>query len=223
MKKISLSVLAFITGMAIYAQNTDMVTPMAIKTRFGVKAGVNLAKLRPHHFGTSQPETNLKTSFHAGALVNIPMGTGGFAIQPEVLFSGQGSKMDMQTTVGGVTTTSKVEQDLSYIAVPVMLQWKSSGGFYVETGPQIAFLMSAQQEGPGDTETDNKDAFNSTDFSWGGGLGFLSRIGLGVGARYNHSISNALEEDDFTGTGEPPELQHSVIQIGLFWHFGAGK
>src|SRR4051812_42841373 len=158
MKKISSIALVLITSLAASAQTeTSKPTPMAITTRFGIKAGVNLAKLRPSD-DDNQYSTNLKTTFGGGAFVNIPLGTGGVAVQPEVLYSRQGSKITQTTTVGTSTTTNTYEQDLGYITVPVMLQWKSTGGFYVETGPQAGFLIAAQQEGPGtDNETENKD------------------------------------------------------------------
>jgi hypothetical protein len=219
MKKISFIVLALSSSLAMFAQSEN-VTPMATATRFGIKAGVNMAKLRPSSYGTGQPNTNMKSSFHAGALVNIPLGTGGFAVQPEAMYSRQGSKMSVTTTVGSVSTTQDYEQDLGYVNIPVMLQWKSAGGFYVETGPQAGFLIEAQQEGPGNNaETENKENFKPFDFSWGAGLGFLSRIGLGIGARYNHGFRNVLDND----ADANPSLRNSVINIGLSWHFGAAK
>jgi hypothetical protein len=219
MKKISLIALALSTSLAMFAQNEN-VTKMATATRFGLKAGVNLAKLRPSAFGSNEPSTNLKTTFGGGAFVNIPLGTGGFSVQPEALYSRQGSKMTQTTTVGTQTTTSSFEQDLGYINVPVMLQWKSAGGFFVETGPQAGFLIHAQQEGPGnDQETENKDMMKPFDFAWGAGIGYLSRIGLAIGARYNHGFRNVLDND----ADENPSLRNSVVNIGLAWHFGAGK
>ena len=215
MKKISFIALALSTSLAVFAQNEN-VTKMAIAPRFGIKAGANLAKLRPSSYGGNEPSTNMKTTFGGGAFVNIPLGTGGVAVQPEVLYSRQGSKM--KQTVG--TTTSSFEQDLGYINVPVMLQWKSAGGFYVETGPQAGFLIHAQQEGPGNNaETENKDSFKPFDFAWGAGLGYLSRIGLAVGARYNHGFRNVLDND----ADQNPSLRNSVVNAYLAWHFGAGK
>src|SRR5215208_1272257 len=111
MKKISLIVLALSTSLATFAQNSQPTT-MAVQTRFGIKAGVNLAELKTANYPATDPETNLKTSVHAGFLVNIPCGTGGFAVQPELLYSRQGSKMSQKTTIGTVTTTSNFEQDL---------------------------------------------------------------------------------------------------------------
>lgn len=224
MKKISLFVLALTSGLAMFAQ-TSKPTKMAVAPRFGVKAGVNLAEFRANGYPSgTQPTSNMKTSMNGGFFVNVPLGTGGLAVQPEVVYSGQGSKMSVKTTVGTVTTTSTYEQDLSYINVPIMLQWKSAGGFLVETGPQAGFLVRAQQDGPGSSNTDNKDGFDKFDFSWGAGLGYLSRIGLGINARYNLGLSNALDDGGGNNSAnDGPELKNKVVQIGLFWNFGAGK
>ena len=222
MKKICLMALALSAGLALFAQENVNRTPMPNKTYFGIKGGVNLAKLRPSDYTANEPSTNLKTTAHAGLLVRIPVSAnGGFAVQPELLYNRQGSKMKTTTTVGTVTTESTYEQDLSYVSVPVMLQWKSAGGFYVETGPQASFLIVAQQEGPGNNnETDNKDQMEKFDFSWGAGLGYMSRMRLGIGARYNHGFTNVLEETSTTGDAR---LRNSVVQIGLTYLFGANK
>jgi len=219
MKKISLFVLAVGSSLAIFAQNGD-VTKMAVKPRFGIKAGVNLAEFNTKGFPSGyDPTTNMKTSMHGGFFVNIPVGTGGLAVQPELLYSGQGSKMTVKSTVGSSTITSTYEQDLSYINLPVMIQYKTPGGFYVETGPQAGIVVRAQQDGPGSTTTDNKGDFDKFDFAWGGGIGYLSRIGLALGARYNWGLRNIMKDDN----GSDAKLKNSVVNIGLAWHFGAGK
>ena len=173
MKKISLIALALITSTAMFAQmENENRTKMAVKPRFGIKAGANLSKLRPNAYPSSTTvETNLKTSFGGGFLVNIPLGTMGLAFQPEVLFNGQGSKMNVKTSIGGLSTDSKYEQDLRYLSVPLMLQWKSMGGFYAEGGPQLSFLLDARQDGPGTTNIENEKSFENFEVSAGAGLG----------------------------------------------------
>ena len=68
---------------------------------------------------------------------------------------------------------------------------------------------------------ENKDAFDKTDLAWTAGLGYLSRIGLGIDARYNLGLRN-LREDN-----APANMQgnwrNNVGQISLLYHFGAGK
>jgi hypothetical protein len=222
MKKISFIAFVLSASLAVCAQNTTTTTRT---TTFGIKAGVNLAEFRVHDYpAASEPSVNLKTSMHGGFFVNAPLGTGGFAVQPELLYSGQGSKMNVPTTVGTVTNRTKYEQDLSYITLPIMLQWKSAGGFYVETGPQPGYLIRGKQDGPDNTEMNNKDNFDNFDFAWGAGLGFASRMGLGIGARYNYGLTNTIEDGGGNNSAnDGPELKNSVIMIGLSWRFGANK
>src|SRR5690349_9685261 len=121
MKKISLVTLFFGTSLALFAQNTTSSSTATRSTTFGIKAGVNLAEFRVNDYPSgSEPSVNMKTSMHGGFFVNVPFGTSGLAVQPEVLYSGQGSKMNVPMTVGTITTRTKYEQDLSYITVPIM-------------------------------------------------------------------------------------------------------
>jgi hypothetical protein len=126
--------------------------------------------------------------------------------------------------VGTVSQTSEFDQDLTYITLPIMLQWKTTGGVFIETGPQPGYLIKAKQDGPGSTETDNKSSFDNFDLSWGAGLGYLSKAGLGIGARYNYGLTNTIEDGGGNNSSNNgPELKNSVIQVGLSWRFGANK
>ena len=184
---------------------------MEKKVRIGVRAGVNLPKFRTTDFAPgTEPSIQTKTSFHAGLFVNAPLG-GMFAIQPGVEYSGQGSKYEAMGS-------GKGEYDLHYINVPVMFQWKSTGGFLVETGPQAGILLRANNN---DVQVPD-ETFKTLDISWGAGLGYLSRIGLGVNARFNYGLTNTLEGDD-NNTNTTPQLKNQVIQVGLVYHFGAHK
>ncbi|HYO23036.1 MAG TPA: porin family protein [Flavisolibacter sp.] len=211
MKKISLFVLALCTSAAVFAQDAQpqLRTPMEKKVRFGLRAGVNLAKFRLTDFPSgTEPNIQSKTSMHAGVFMNAPLG-GMFAIQPGVEYSGQGSKFTDGADNG--------EFDLHYINVPIMFQWKSTGGFLLETGPQAGLLLRANFN---DEEVED-ETFKTLDLSWGAGLGYVSRIGLGANARFNFGLSNILEGDNDNDTS--PQLKNQVIQIGLVYHFGAHK
>jgi hypothetical protein len=220
MKKISFVAFALSACMVVSAQNASRFSPS-----FGVKAGVNLAQFRTNDFPAgAEPDVSWKTSAHGGIFMNAPLGTGALALQPELLYSRQGSKIKQTTTIGTVVQTSEYDQDLTYITLPIMLQWKTAGGVFIETGPQPAYLIKAKQDGPGSTEVDNKSSFDNFDLSWGAGLGYESKIGLGIGARYNYGLTNTVEDNG--GNNSPnngPELKNSMIQVGLSWRFGANK
>ncbi len=218
MKKISLLALAITTSLAMYAQDNQMTTPMANKTYFGIKGGVNLATFRKENYPTHLG-TNMKTTWHGGLFANIPLG-GIIHLQPELLYSAEGSKLTETLAAGNRIS---YEQDLGYIALPIMVQIKSPKGFFVELGPQPAFLIKAQSE-MNNTETENKDRWDRFNLSLNGGIGFTSRVGLGINARYNWGLTNILE--DGGGSNDPndgPELKSNVLQIGLHYMFGANK
>lgn len=215
MKKLSLFSLGVLTSLSLLAQNQPQTrTEMEVKPRFGLKGGVNLATLEIDDDSQSnEVNTNNKTSFHAGVFANIPIG-GMFRFQPEVVYSGQGTKYST-SGIGAV----KGEFNFHYLNVPLMLQVQTNGGFFVEAGPQIGFLLKGENK-IGNNEEDVKDEMKKTDFSAGVGLGYLSRIGLGLNGRYNLGFTNVWDND---ASGDDAKLKNRVIQMGLVYHFGAHK
>lgn len=227
MKKISLFTLAMCTGLALFAQDDQahkpLRTEMEVKPRFGLKAGVNLANLEVDDDvnASSVPNTNSKTSFHGGFFVNLPI-AGSFRIQPELLWSGQGAKVGSGT---GTLNKTMSEFDFGYIQIPVMAQIQTPGGFFVETGPQFGILMRAQEEYVDGTTVniEDNDFVKKTDFSWGAGLGYLSRIGLGISGRYNFGLSNVWNNEDRAAGPAYNKMKNGVVQIGLVYQLGAHK
>lgn len=225
MKKLSLLSLSFITGVSVFAQDPAMGssstptlrTPMETITRFGIKGGANLANLivRGDVPGDTY-ETNRKTSFYGGFFANIPLG-GMLRFQPEVLYSSQGAKVINNFTSGSVTGTDRYEQDLGYIAVPLMFQVQSPGGFFIEAGPQLSYLVTDKRN---ETSSRPETDFDRFDIAASGGLGYLSRVGLGLNARYNFGLANIVNDG---GNKDGLEMKNSVIQIGLVYQFGANK
>jgi hypothetical protein len=81
---------------------------MAQSFSFGPKAGINLS-----NYTGGNIESDAKVGFHVGGLLNFGIGNH-FSIQPEVLFSTQGAKVDRQG--------NKDDFKVSYVTVPVMLK-----------------------------------------------------------------------------------------------------
>ena len=187
MKKNILFVLLLVST-ASFAQHFEL----------GAKAGVNIS-----NFSGASNEADLKAKsligFHAGGFVSLFLGNN-FAIQPEVLLSTQGAKVEQ--------TGSKTDYKLTYINVPVMLKFRSNGGFYLEAGPQIGFKVNEKVDGT------SEDFAKSTDLSIAGGLGYHSPIGLGIGARYTAGLSKL---GDFNASTTKPDWKNGVIQVSLFY------
>ena len=162
---------------------------------FGPKAGVNIS-----NYTGGNIDSKALVGYHIGGMLNYGFGKV-FSIQPEVLFSTQGAKV----TNDGVKNDFKI----SYITVPVMLKLKANNGFYFEAGPQVGFRTSSDIP----DQTINNFA-KGLDLSVGAGIGFQSKIGLGIGARY---IAGLSKVGDFSGGNINPDFKNSVIQASVFW------
>jgi len=167
--------------------------------QFGLKGGVNVSNFTGGDF--KNIEKSPLVAFHAGGIVRIKFDK--LVLQPEVLFSSQGAKLD--------DGTSEKDYTVSYVNVPIMLQWQFDGGFYIEAGPQAGFKVSE------DIPDSSIDEFaKSTDLSIGLGLGFLKDKGLGIGGRYTVGVSKV---GDFDSANIDPDFKNGVIQFSLLFVF----
>ncbi|GAA4331246.1 hypothetical protein GCM10023184_22860 [Flaviaesturariibacter amylovorans] len=191
-------------------------TEMSRAVRFGLTGGVNIAKFATENISPS-PSITAKTSMYGGGFVNIPLGKA-FAIQPGIQWTGFGSKL----REGNVSS----EQDLHYLGVPIALQFMpGNNGFFLEAGGQANFLLTAREENSiTNTRTGNKDAFDKFEVGAFGGVGYLTRIGLGFTAKYYYGLANVLEDGGGNNSSnDGPELKNRAYQFGLVYHFGAAK
>lgn len=94
MKKIVLSVMAVLTFGFVNAQEKSKNND-AQKVSVGAKVGLNLANI----IGDDAGNTNIYVGFNAGLFFEIPV-TEKLSIQPELLYSTQGSKSS--GTINGV-------------------------------------------------------------------------------------------------------------------------
>lgn len=160
--------------------------------KYGVKAGLNLA-----NFSGEIPDRKMKTGFHLGGLVQIPLAEA-FILRPEIQFSKEGSTLNTRP------------YDLGYLLIPVMVQYTAGKGFYGEAGPQIGLLMSAKYN-----DSDVKDGLNQTCFGAGLGVGYKMPSGLGFGLRYMAGFNNILKSSTV--------LKPTNISIGAHYLFNYKK
>jgi hypothetical protein len=164
-------------------------------THFGLKAGINSASLKIGE-GT---DYDSKTGLHIGGLAHIHINKH-FAVQPELVFSMQGGKLN---------DNNKLK--LNYLNLPVLLQYMFDQGFRLQTGPQVGFMVSAEQK-IGDVEIDVSDNFSTIDFSWVFGAGYLFDSGFGLDIRYNLGINDISDANN-------SEVRNRVFQAGVFYQF----
>ncbi|MCO5241202.1 MAG: PorT family protein [Chitinophagaceae bacterium] len=166
--------------------------------QLGLKAGANISNFSGSNL--EDVKTNALVGFHAGALINLKFGPV-FSIQPEILVSSQGAKME--------SSTQKENFKATYATLPIMFKLQSpNGGLYIEAGPQFGLKISDKVSGI-NTDVKNLDA------AIGAGIGYHSSKGLGIGARYIAGLSK-VGDIDFDG-GVNPNYKNSTIQISLFY------
>ncbi|MBL7850794.1 MAG: PorT family protein [Cyclobacteriaceae bacterium] len=182
MRKITLVVLfVMLTTAAAWAQAS---------VSLGVKGGLNFANINTSTLGTAY---NSRTGYHAGAFVNIKLTK--LAIQPELIYSVQGSDIS--------TATSSQSIDLAYVNIPILLKFYLVGGLNLQAGPQFGFLASATQGG-----TDIKSLVKGSDTSVALGAGFdISKFV--IDARYNLGLS---EINDAAGSSA---AKNQVFQLSV--------
>jgi hypothetical protein len=117
------------------------------------------------------------------------------AIQPELIYSVQGSDVS--------TATSSQALELAYVNIPILLKFYLVGGLNLQAGPQFGFLASASQGG-----TDIKNMVKGMDTSVALGAGFdISKFV--IDARYNLGLS---EINDAAGS---TAAKNQVFQLSV--------
>lgn len=153
----------------------------------GVKGGINMYNI----YNDDNTNYDQITGYYFGLLGHIHLNSQ-WAIQPELVYSTQGAK------------NGSIIYNLDYINVPVQLQYMFDNGFRIQAGPQLGFLVRA----------DNKDNLSPIDFGVGFGVSYVvPSTGFGIDVRYNLGLSNINKDDAVKSTNRG-------FQMGVFYIFG---
>lgn len=161
------------------------------QVKCGIKAGANMAKFGGNGWDTLAAEDSISVDkkflmgFAAGVFVELPLGTSGVSLQPELLYVTKGAKGDVTDSTG--TYTMEIKN--GYVEVPVLVKYNfTTAGKakpFMFVGPVAGFKTSskvtvknppAERADLGDKNIDNA---KSMDF----GLTIGAGLGLGVGAK----------------------------------------
>src|SRR6478735_3998925 len=141
--------------------------PAFAQIQLGFKAGANFSNFTGGDFQNVEKES--LTRPYAGAYVRWRFANN-LGIQPELLFSEQGAKLK--------SGTEEFDAKVTYLNVPIMFQYHF-GNLYLEAGPQVGFKLD--EDAP---DSVSGDFAKSNDVALALGLGFETKIGLGINARY---------------------------------------
>lgn len=194
-KNILMVVMVFTVGFVNAQGKEDMA--------FGIKGGLNISTIT--NADVDGVNSKSLVGFHVGFFGEFVL-SDKFSIQPEVLYSTQGTKIEFEGIKGDLK--------LDYIAIPVMAKYYVADSFSLELGPQIGFLVSAKAKSGGESE-DVKDELKSTDVSLNFGLGYDITENFMIGARYNLGLTR-LQDELLPGEDES---KNSVFQISIGYKF----
>ncbi len=171
---------------------------------FGIKGGANFTNMSSDGF----EDTNSRTGFHVGLLAEIPV-SDRFSVQPEVLYSTQGTEADGWLGDG--------EYQIDYVQVPLIAKFYVVDGLAIEAGPSFNFKVEEEydvEDGPVNFESDSDYA---SSFEFGGGLGLSYKFNNGffLNGRYTQGFTNVYDSDDF----DDDAVKNNGIQVGLGFQF----
>ncbi len=172
----------------------------------GIKAGPNFANIDTKSSASENYKS--RAGFHGGAFVLIKASKIG--IQPEVIFSQQGSKVKINSR--------NFESNFSYVNIPIILKLYTVAGINIQAGPQFGFVTNAEtpvqdQLNPGSYKMEDvKDKMKSSDFTVALGLGWDLPFGLTVDARYNMGVSKLFKD---APTQPTEDAKNQVFQLSV--------
>src|SRR6266536_3188956 len=109
------------------------------KTTFGVRAGVNFQNLNGKDDEGHDLDYKMKTGFNIGVNAEVPIAPD-FYVQPGVLFSTKGAKME-------ITGFDDAKINLSYVEIPINLLYKptlGAGKLLLGFGPYIGIAVGGK-------------------------------------------------------------------------------
>lgn len=165
----------------------------------GIKAGANFPNQDIQNL-----DTESKTGYHFGAFFDISV-SDNIGIQPEILFSKEGTKFD------DITGTAR-SIDYSYLTVPVLLKLKLLKVLNLHAGPQFNILANSEtdyEDWKGSIENDLK----GMNFAVAFGAGVELPFGLMGGVRYVTAVSDL--NDNFQINGTTVEIKNKTLQVYL--------
>ena len=184
---------------SIHSFGQGFVSGIMQKIHFGLKAGGNYSDFNNANFNTQG-----LAGFHAGMMIEYRFNDR-FSIHEDILFSTMGAKLKDLNTFG------QDQIKLSYLSLPILFKYTTPIGLYFEAGPQTNGNIGNNLEDPALKKYPKK-----LDFGVAGGLGYQTKMGLGIGLRYYAGLTGV---PDFQYGGVNTKFTNNVAQVSLFYTF----
>jgi hypothetical protein len=211
MKKIKIGLLVVLSMLVlspVFAQEQNV-------TRVGVKGGVNFSNFRVGDIG----DNNIKAGLNLGLFAKLPV-SDAVAIQPELLYSSKGSKIEYDNFIQG---EGEYRFNFNYLELPVLGVFSLGDHFNIQAGPYVAYLASANvkdlnEDGSIENLKDlNEENFNRFDYGLAAGIG-ADFNGFIAGVRYNYGLNEVGERGSLSGQATN-DSKNSVATVFIGFGF----
>jgi len=165
----------------------------------GLKVGSNINKISGQSF-----KDEFTYGYHAGAFLQIGLGSK-WTIQPEILYNQVNTDTTNRFSELYKLSINKISDiKLSYLSIPVLLNYNLGNNFALQAGPQFGILLDQNR----DLLQNGKDAFSKGDFSMLAGVQ-IKLSSLRIYGRYVIGLSNLNDIDN------QDKWKSQSIQLGL--------
>ncbi len=161
-------------------------TANAQSFHLGIKGGANINKITGESFNQQ-----FTYGYHAGAFAELGLGNK-LSLQPEVLFNQISSDTSSQFSKvysSFATNASKIK--LTYLSIPILLNYKLAPFLQLQAGPQFGVLINNKNN----LVQNGKDAFKKGDFSMLAGLQ-IKLASFRIYGRYAVGLNNINDIDN---------------------------
>jgi Outer membrane protein beta-barrel domain len=192
-----------------------LITPYFALAQFGIKAGLNFAKVS----NAASINSSNKSGFNVGLFL-APPSKKIMSSRTELVFSRQGYDYKTSSNTGNV--------NLDYIQMGQLASINITKYVSLLFGAQTAYLISAQADstktsgGSSGSYNNIMNLYNRIDYGYALGAEVHPVLGLVIGARYNVSLAKvykdiqSLQAPSFSSE----DAKNNVVQVFAGWRFG---
>ena len=166
-------------------------------------------------------DENILYGFNAGVYATLPI-SDFVAIQPEVLFTTRGSKLEYNSDIASGDAKFK----LNYIEVPLLVRVNITKNFNLQAGGYASYLVSSKLTGDGAADFDediDTDDLNKFDAGIVAGVG-VDFSPISMGDRYHSGLTTICKERTVLGkTYTFPDAKNSTLSFYLSYKLNKKK
>ncbi|WP_339836935.1 porin family protein [uncultured Flavobacterium sp.] len=176
----------------------------------GLGLGVNFANVSTIN---GQSNATSKISFNAGASGEYYF-SDRWGVKAKLIYDNKGWADGYILDENNIVTTTDFK--LNYLTVPVMANWHfgSNRNWYLNFGPYVGFLMSAEDSALG---LDLKEGFKSTDFGAAFGIGHKIEIADNIKLFIEYDGQSGFSDIFEENAGEAIRNGRSSFNLGVLF------